>query len=85
MRTIRLKKPVRGIFFDLGWTLFRPAGNDWFICNKLIEYVGEEGLRNLPEAKKQAVFGRALKYLDDNHRLATEAEEYGQFVRILLL
>lgn len=70
---------VRGIFFDAGWTLFRPRNADWFINSKVEEYVGGEQWASIPDSRKKAVFGKALQYLDEHHRLFTEEEEVEQF------
>jgi haloacid dehalogenase superfamily, subfamily IA, variant 3 with third motif having DD or ED len=70
---------IKGIFFDLGWTLFRPVNNNWFINDKLLECTGFEILRNIPDEKREKVFRKALQYLDDHHRLDTENEEIRQF------
>ena len=72
---------IKGVFLDLGWTLLRPASNDWFITNKMLEFASLEALRGLPEEKRNAAFDKALKYLDDNHRLTTEDEEIEQFTK----
>ncbi len=80
MINMKLNKPIKGIFFDLGWTIFYPVNTDWFINHKIIDYVGADKLAGLSKEKKCEVFSRALKYLDDNHKLCTEYEELEQFI-----
>lgn len=70
---------VRGIFFDAGWTLFRPRNADWFINLKVEEYVCLEKWAAIPILRRKAVFDKALQYLDEHHRLFTEKEELEQF------
>ena len=70
---------IKGIFFDLGWTIFRPVHNDWFINPKLLEFTSLDAIDNLPQDKRSAAFNKALKYLDDHHLLTTEDEEIEQF------
>jgi len=70
---------INGIFFDLGWTIFRPAHNDWFINQKFLEYTSLDALTSLPQEKRSAAFDKAIKYLDNHHLLTTEKEEIEQF------
>ena len=74
-----LQKPIQGVFFDMGWTVFRPVNADWFINRAVMEHVDINVLMSLPQNAKDAVFSKALKYLDDNHNLSTEDEELEQF------
>lgn len=43
-----INKPVKGIFFDLGWTIFRPATGDWMLTAKAMEYIKPEILWSIP-------------------------------------
>ena len=76
---IKLCKPVKGIFFDIGWTLSYPLSKDWFICNKMIECIDMDTFAAIPKNKKAAAFERALNYFDENHLLVSEDEELEQF------
>lgn len=76
---MELLSPVKGIFFDAGWTLFRPVNTDWFINNKMMELIDLSILAAIPQDRKEKVFDRALRYLDDNHYLLTEDDELEQF------
>ena len=70
---------IRGVFLDLGWTLLRPAFNNWFINQKMLEFTSLDKLASLPQEKRDTVFDKAIKYLQDNHTLTTEEEEVEQF------
>jgi len=70
---------IKGIFLDLGWTIFRPANSDWFITQMMLKFTSLETINGLPQDKRTAVFDKALKYLDDHHLLTTEDEEIEQF------
>ncbi len=72
---------IKGVFLDLGWTLFRPVNSDWFINQKVLEFTTLDVIKGLPQDKRTSVFDKALKYLDDNHRLTTEDEEIEQFTQ----
>lgn len=70
---------IKGIFLDLGWTIFRPANSDWFVHQNMLKFTSLEAIYALPEDKRTAVFNKALRYLDDHHLLTTEDEEVEQF------
>lgn len=70
---------IKGIFLDLGWTIFRPANDNWFINQKMLEFASPQTIKSLPSEKRNAAFDKALKYLDDHHLLFFEDEEVEQF------
>lgn len=70
---------IKGVFLDLGWTIFRPANDNWFINQKVLEFTSLQAIENLSTDKRNAAFDKALEYLDDNHCLFTEDEEIEQF------
>ena len=72
---------IKGVFLDLGWTLFIPRFNDWFIIEKIFEFTTFETLMSLPKDKMTSAFNKAIKYLSDNHLVITEDEEVMQFKR----
>ena len=76
---MKLHAPIKGIFFDVGWTLLRPVNEDFFINNKIMEYVDTKLFEAIPQGKKTAAFYRASKYLADNHLVLSEDEELKQF------
>jgi len=70
---------IKGVFLDLGWTLFRPASSDWFINQKVLESASFDVIKNIPYDKRNTAFDKAIKYLDEHHLLTTETEEIEQF------
>jgi len=70
---------IKGVFLDLGWTIFRPATSDWFINQNMLKFTSLEAIYALPQDKRTAAFDKALQYLDDHHSLTTEEEEIEQF------
>jgi len=76
---MKLHAPIKGIFFDIGWTLLRDAGQDWFVTNKMMDCVNAQVFKAIAEERNTAAFDRAIKYLDDNHLVLTEDEEFKQF------
>ena len=76
---MKLRAPVKGIFFDAGWTLFYPTSEDWWFPKECID---PHLFCGIPDEKKDASLQKALKYLDDNHLILTEEEEMEQFTTI---
>jgi len=70
---------IKGVFLDLGWTLFRPASGDWFIIPKMLEFAPLEKIKGLPRDRRDAAFGKAFQYMNDHHVLWTAEEEAEQF------
>ena len=79
---------IKGVFLDLGWTIFRPANSDWFVHQNMLKFTSLEAIYALPEDKRTAAFNKALKYLDDHHLLTTEDEEvalFTEFYKIIVV
>lgn len=76
---------IKGIFFDLGWTIFHPVNNNWFINQKMLEFTSIQTIDSLPPEKRKAAFDKALKYLDDHHLLFSEDEELPELVKSIYL
>ena len=76
---MQMNAPVKGIFFDIGWTLLRPASGDFFVNTKMLECIDTKTFAAIPQDKKTAAFDQALKYLDDHHLVLSEDEELKQF------
>ena len=70
---------IKGIFFDLGWTLCYPASGNWMLTNKCVELIGGEILNSIPRKRLENALSAGMKYLDDNHLILTEQEEFKQF------
>lgn len=80
-------KGKKGIFFDLGWTLCRPASGDWMITNKFRELFGKAGFDSLPPEILERAMSKGMHYLKQRHCLHTLEEETAQFTeyyRIIL-
>ncbi len=78
---MELKKPVRGIFFDLGWTLLRPTSGNWMFSRFARKFFSPEKLNALPQERVSAALHAGAEYLNAHHRLNTVGEEYAQFLR----
>ena len=72
---------IKTIALDYGNVLARPASGNWMLPKNLKEVLGARGTlqfiagaAKLPELMKQG-----MEYLDSNHKLQTEEEEYEQF------
>ncbi|MCL2775982.1 MAG: HAD family hydrolase [Oscillospiraceae bacterium] len=73
---MKLRAPIKGIFFDAGWTLFYQTCEYWWFPKECID---PHLFNGIPDDKRDAVLQKALKYLDDNHLILTEEEEIEQF------
>ena len=73
---MKLHAPVKGIFFDYGWTLFYHPCEYWWFPKECID---PHLLNDIPSDKRNIAFQKALKYMDDNHLILTEEEEVKQF------
>lgn len=79
---MRLNHPIKGIFFDAGWTLYRPANMNWFFVNKIMEFIEPNTLIKIPQKMQEAAYNLAVKYLDDNHFVLDDFEELKQFENV---
>jgi putative hydrolase of the HAD superfamily len=76
-----IKKPIKGIFFDIGWTIAYPAAGDyWTLPESLFDRVDKGIFEGLPEERKKTAFEKAMKYLETNHLIFNTDEEFEQFI-----
>ena len=68
------------IFFDVGYTLDRPASGDWMFTNRFLEEAGDRlklcGSNEVNRARETG-----LRFLSDHHLVTTEEAECDQFYR----
>ncbi len=76
---MKLQAPVKGIFFDLGWTLFGPRSGDWMFSEFARKYFPREKLGSLPQERVKAAMKAGSEFLDTHHLLSTVEEEYKLF------
>lgn len=76
-----LHAPVKGIFFDLGWTLFGPRSGDWMFSEFARKYFPKERLDALPQERVIAAMRAGAEFLDTHHLLSAIEEEYKLFLR----
>ena len=77
---LALLKDKSVIFFDVGYTLVRPASGDWMFTNRFRELGGEK-LEACPAARVREAWTEGVRYLERNHLVRSEEEEAGQFYR----
>ena len=65
--------------FDSGDTLVRPVGGAWWPPAWFEETLGAERFRQVSADKLRRAFNQGMRYLDANHKVATEEEERRQF------
>ncbi len=68
------------IFFDVGYTIDRPASGDWLLTKRFCELAGER-LRRCTPAEIDAAQAAGAEYLGKNHLIRDVEEEVEQFLR----
>ncbi len=79
-------QPIKAILFDAGDTLNRPTSGHWFVPLGYEQTFAQE-VGDFQTLQARRAYQKASKFLDNNHRLDTEQQEYEQFIefyRILL-
>lgn len=75
-----LQRPIKGIFLDFGWTMAYPIIKEyWTLPQKALEFIDLSLLAAISEARRNEAFTKSMEYLDNNHFLMTETEEFNQF------
>ncbi|MBP5727391.1 MAG: HAD-IA family hydrolase [Clostridia bacterium] len=77
---IRLLKDKKVIFFDVGYTLDRPASGDWMFTKKFLELAGDR-LKQRSTAEIDAARAAGLRYLAGDHLVTSVETERRQFFR----
>ena len=77
---IREIKNKKVIFFDVGYTLDRPASGDWMFTGKFLE-LADAKLKLHDDAKIAAARDAGLRYLEENHLVTSLEDESRQFYR----
>ena len=62
-------RQIKGVFLDIGWTMNAPASGQWFFQPIVKALVGE--VQVVPEG--------CMAFLNENHLVQTEQEEFEQF------
>ena len=63
---IQLLRDKKVIFFDVGYTLDRPASGDWMLTNRFLKEAGDQ-LKASSEADIRKAMEAGLRYLMENH------------------
>ncbi|MAG13181.1 MAG: hypothetical protein CMN78_01150 [Spirochaetales bacterium] len=69
-----------GILFDAGDTLARPKSGHWFIPPRFWEILSRHGTVSPSRESLLTALKDAMPFLDANHSIQTEKEEFGQFI-----
>lgn len=76
---MKLHVPVKGIFFDLGWTLLGPRSGNWLFSEFSRRYFPEDVMDSLPQERVRVALQKGEEYLNSHHLLSTIDEEYSLF------
>ena len=77
---IQLLRDKKVIFFDVGYTLDRPASGDWLFTRLFLEMAGEK-LKACGSEETGRAWNAGLRWLTDNHLVTTTEAECSQFFR----
>ncbi len=75
------KRRINGVFFDLGWTLERPADDDWVLTRCFFEYAGRDAWYAIDETLRKDALRRAFEPLETHHHIVTLEEENDRFIK----
>ena len=75
-----LSKPVKAVFFDLGWTLVYPPSGDWEFTQSAKKLFHWDVYSTLDPDRCKAARRKANDYFVPRHKLSTLEEEYDQFL-----
>lgn len=75
-----LQKPVKAVFFDLGWTLLYPLSGDWEFTESAMKLFRWEVYSSLPQERVESARKAANDYFLPRHKLSTREEEYEQYL-----
>lgn len=70
---------IKGILFDLGWTLETPASRSWIYTRKFYEYIPKERFEAIDPGKREAAHQTANQPLVEFHYTETLEEENRKF------
>jgi len=80
---------IKNIFLDAGYTLIYPKAHSWFFPVDFFEYCDKETFLEIEKSGEyKKLFAIGYKYLDENHLLKDENDEFEVFVefyKIILL
>ena len=76
---MNISYPVRGIFLDIGWTMNAPASGQWMTPPLFYELAGKDKYDSIPKQRIDSALSKCMDYLDGNHLIRTEGEEFEQF------
>ena len=80
---------IKNIFLDAGYTLVYPKSFDWLYPVNFFDFCDKELFLKIAESDKyKKLYAKGYKYLDDNHLLKDENDEYDvfcEFYKIILI
>ena len=72
---------IKNIFLDAGYTLIYPKAHSWFLPVNFFEVCDKETFLKIEQTEEyKKLFAKGYKYLDDNHLLKDENDEYDVFL-----
>ncbi len=81
---IQLLRDKKVIFFDVGYTLDRPASGDWMLTNKFLQEAGDR-FKACSQAEIMKTKETVLQYMAAHHLMTTVEAEISQFYHLYSL
>ncbi|MBO7703822.1 MAG: HAD-IA family hydrolase [Solobacterium sp.] len=75
------ERTINGVFFDLGWTLEKPADDDWTLTPCFFSYVPKEKFYSIDSCVRTQAMNRAMEPLIKDHHMTSLEEEYQRFIQ----
>ena len=72
---------IKGVFFDLGWTLMKPETGDWMLTKKFREYYPQDVQSKIDPNVWDNALEIASKPLYNHHLMSTREEELEAFTK----
>ena len=70
---------IKGVFFDLGWTLEDPESGDWFLTSLFRDYYPVIFDNRVNKKMYDDAFQKAFAILIKDHKMSTAEEEIRAF------
>lgn len=71
---------IKGIFFDVGWTLETPSSGDWVITDRFRELCGNSTVDAAYSKLQKVITDISADYMEKNHLMSTLEQQESQMV-----
>ncbi len=79
------KTPIKGILFDIGWTIAYPKTGTFLLPGSFYERTDSTVFGAIPEERKKLAFEKGMKFLEADHLVLSVDKELRQFVNYYMI